>query len=73
MVRCTFAASCTAESSATTLTVGLVLDTAPNSISSDTALLTYPALTVTSYSSGTIYGEAIIQCRGPATARSVAT
>jgi len=64
VVRFTFSGACTAQSSATTLTVGIVLDTSPNSIASDTVLLTYPALTVTSYSAGTIYGEGIIQSRG---------
>ena len=63
LVRYTFSGACTAESSATTLQVILGLDTTANTIGGST-LLTYPALTVTSYSAGTIYGEGIIQCRG---------
>lgn len=48
---------------ATTLTVVVQLDTAANTIGGST-LLTYPALTVSSYSSGTVYFGGIIQNRG---------
>ena len=55
----------TAESSATTLTIKLRANTAPNSFTTgDPLLLTFPALTVTSYSSGTVWGEGFVQCLG---------
>lgn len=63
LVTVEFAGALTAQASATTATFVLGLDTAANTIGGST-LLTYPALTVTSYSAGTIYGSAIIQCRG---------
>jgi len=51
------------QSSATTTTIIAGLDTAANTIGGST-LLTYPALTTTSYSSGSLYGAGIIQNRG---------
>jgi hypothetical protein len=55
----------TAQSSATTLTVKLRANTAPNSFTtSDPLLLAFSAITITSYSSGTVWGEGFVQCRG---------
>ena len=60
-----FCLAVTAESSATTLTIKLRANTAPNSFTTgDPLLLTFPALTVTSYSSGTVWGEGFVQCLG---------
>lgn len=53
-----------AQASATTLTVVVGLDTAANSIAGLSTLISYPAFTVTSYSSGGIYLNGIIQNRG---------
>lgn len=53
-----------AQASATTLTVVLGLDTAANSIAGLSTLISFPAFTVTSYTSGGIYLKGSIQCRG---------
>ena len=50
---------------ATTLIIKLRANTAANSFTTgDPLLLAYPALTVTSFSSGTVWGEGFVQCRG---------
>lgn len=51
------------QASATTTTITVGLSTSANTIGGST-LLTMPALTTTSYASGTFYGEAMIQNRG---------
>ena len=53
----------TGQGSATTLTLVLQLDTAANTTGGST-LLTYPAVTITSYSAGVIYFYAFVQNRG---------
>jgi hypothetical protein len=63
LVTVEFYGACSGQGSATTATFVLGLDTAANTIGGST-LLTYPALTITSYSSGTIAGYAVIQNRG---------
>jgi hypothetical protein len=52
------------QASATTATVIAGLAAGAQAGSGGSALLTYPAVTVTSYTSGTVYGSGIIQCRG---------
>lgn len=60
-----FCMAVSAQASATTLTVRLRLNTAANSFTtSDPLLLAFPAITVTSYSSGSVWGEGFVQCRG---------
>ena len=60
-----FCLAVSGQSSATTLQVRLRANTAPNAFTtSDPLLLAFPAVTVTSYSSGTIWGEGFVQCRG---------
>lgn len=54
----------TAQATATTLTVVVGLDTAANSIAGLSTLISFPAFTVTSYTSGGIYLSGIIQNRG---------
>jgi hypothetical protein len=62
LVTVEFYGSCSA-TTATTAVFALGLDTAYNTIGGST-LLTFPAMTVTSYSSGTVAGYAVIQNRG---------
>src|ERR1700685_691861 len=65
VARFTFALAVTAQSSATTLTVRLRMNTGPNSFTTGDALLAaYNAVTVTSYTAGSIVGSGIIQSRG---------
>lgn len=52
-----------AQASATTAVITLGLNTAANTIGGST-LLAYPALTVTSFSGGSLNGRFRIQCRG---------
>lgn len=60
-----FCFAVSAQASATTLQIRLRANTSPNAFTtSDALLLTYPAVTVTSYSSGTVWGEGFVQCRG---------
>jgi hypothetical protein len=65
VARFTFALAVSAQVSATTLTLRLRLNTAPNSfVNTDPLLLAYNAITVTSYSAGSVVGTGIIQSRG---------
>lgn len=64
VARFTFGMVVNGQGSATTLIVKLGLNTTQNTITSGAVLLTYPAVTITSYASGTVYGSGIIQCRG---------
>jgi len=59
-----FSCIMTGQASATTATFIAGLAAGGQAGSGGSALLTYPALTITSYSAGTIYGTGIIQCRG---------
>jgi hypothetical protein len=59
-----FCAIMSGQASATTATIIAGLAAGAQAGSGGSALLTYPALTMTSYSSGTFYGTGIIQCRG---------
>jgi hypothetical protein len=59
-----FCATMTGQASATTATFIAGLAAGSQAGSGGSALLTYPALTITSYAAGTIYGSGIIQCRG---------